>query len=325
MTAARTDAEAAMRDGGTPRSAAERRSGRKQRHQAKPASAKERATDRGPGADVDERLGEPATEPFTPLTPEEIADIEARVREHKQYWDSVYQKLRGDAQSCVRSMQFSPLFGKPAEWDDIVARSLDDYRSGRSLMDHLGADRLIDPALTGMLLAIRRGLIEEAGAVSMSDYVLIDMAVIAFANATRVQSVIGNTALVVESEMFCQPTLRAKWRKEYGSRPEDIRGLAVEDHVKQLRETLLPLAERFSRMAQEAVDGLRRQRREPSIEVERAPSISIRLLRPDNDERRAIPNEKPVDRSVSNQGDSPLDDPNLVNHVLSRRVADSPG
>jgi hypothetical protein len=66
-------------------------------------------------------------------------------------------QLRMDAQSCARSMRFSPLFGKPAEWDDVVARSLDDYRSGRSLMDHLGADRLIDPALTGTLLAIRRG------------------------------------------------------------------------------------------------------------------------------------------------------------------------
>ena len=74
-------------------------------------------------------------------------------------------------------------------------------------MDHLGADRLIDPALTGMLLGIRRGLIEEMGAVSMSDFVLIDMAVIGFASAMRVQSMIGNTALVLESEMFGQPTL----------------------------------------------------------------------------------------------------------------------
>ena len=52
-------------------------------------------------------------------------------------------------------------------------------------MAHLGADRLIDPPLTGMLLAIRRGLIEEMNAASMADYVLVDMAVIAFANAMR--------------------------------------------------------------------------------------------------------------------------------------------
>ncbi len=56
-------------------------------------------------------------------------------------------------------------------------RSLDDYRSGRSLMGHLGADRLIDPALTGMLLAIRRGLIDETNATSMTDFVLVDTVV----------------------------------------------------------------------------------------------------------------------------------------------------
>jgi hypothetical protein len=39
----------------------------------------------------------------------------------------------------------------------------------------------------------------------------MDMAVIAFANAMRIQSMIGNTALILESEMFCQPTLRARW------------------------------------------------------------------------------------------------------------------
>ena len=105
-------------------------------------------------------------------------------------------------------MRNSPLLGEPGEWADIVDRSLEDYRSGRSLMDHLGADRLIDPPLTGMLLAIRRGLIEEVNAASMADYALVDMAVIAFANAMRVQSIVGNTSLIIESEMFGQPTLR---------------------------------------------------------------------------------------------------------------------
>jgi hypothetical protein len=74
--------------------------------------------------------------------------------------------------------------------------------------------------------------------------------VIAFANTMRIQSMIGNTALILESEMFCQPTLRARWRKDYGYRPEDIRGLAIDDHVTRLRDDLLPLAERFHRMAE---------------------------------------------------------------------------
>jgi hypothetical protein len=56
-----------------------------------------------------------------------------------------------------------------------------------------------------------------------SELVLIDMAVLALAvNAMRCQSMIGNTALVLEAEIFGLPSLRAKWKKKYGARPEDI-------------------------------------------------------------------------------------------------------
>jgi hypothetical protein len=45
-----------------------------------------------------------------------------------------------------------------------------------------------------------------------------------------------------------QPTLRARWKHEYGGRPEDIRGLAADEHVTRLREALMPLVERFNRI-----------------------------------------------------------------------------
>jgi hypothetical protein len=114
------------------------------------------------------------------------------------------------------------------------------------------------------------------------------MAVIAFANAMRIQSIIGNTSLVIESEMFGQPTLRAKWKSEYGARPEDIRGVAVEDYVARLSERLLPLAKQFHQMASEAIDGLRRQRQMPAVEVERAVPREIRLVAAERSSSAAI-------------------------------------
>ena len=109
-------------------------------------------------------------------------------------------------------MYFSPQLDSPEEWEATVTKALEDYQSGRALMDQLGADRLLDAPTAGMLLAIRRGLIEETNAASASELVLIDMAVIDFANAMRLQAVVGNTALIIESEMFGQPTLRARWQ-----------------------------------------------------------------------------------------------------------------
>ena len=82
------------------------------------------------------------------------------------------------------------------------------------------------------------------------------MAVIDFANAMRLQSIVGNTALIIEAEMFGQPMLRAKWKKKYGGRPEDIAGLAVEEHVARLRDQILPLVERAQRLAREHLEAI---------------------------------------------------------------------
>ena len=163
-------------------------------------------------------------------------------------------------------------------FEEIALKSLADYRSGRALMDQLGADRLLTPAMTGMLLAIRRGLIEETGAATTSEMILIDMAVTAYADAMKIQSTIGNTCLVVEAELFGQPNLRTKWWKERGGRPEDIRGLAVDEHVTMLRDRLMPLIERFHRLAQHSIEALGRLRLAPSVQVEREGAIKIVLI-----------------------------------------------
>jgi hypothetical protein len=145
----------------------------------------------------------------------------------KDLLDQEYRRLRLDAQACQRSMSRSPRLQSPDAWEETVTKAADDYRSGLALIDQLGAFGLLDPAQTGMLLAIRRGLIEETNATSTDELVLIDMAVVAYANAMRLQAMIGNTALILESEMFGQPTLRAKWKSAYGGRAEEIQGLAV--------------------------------------------------------------------------------------------------
>jgi hypothetical protein len=96
----------------------------------------------------------------------------------------------------------------------------------------------------------------------------------------RLQSIIGNTALIIESEMFGQPTLRAKWKSAYGGGPEDIQGLAVEEHVMRLRDQLLPLVERAHRTAGENIEAIRRTTQVPAMRVERAESVNIRMVAP---------------------------------------------
>jgi hypothetical protein len=43
-----------------------------------------------------------------------------------------------------------------------------------------------------------------------------------------------------ESELLAQQSMRAKWKSTHGGRYETIQGLAVEDHLRVLRDRLVP-------------------------------------------------------------------------------------
>jgi hypothetical protein len=72
--------------------------------------------------------------------------------------------------------------------------------------------------------------------------------------------------------------LRAKWKKKHGARPEDICGLAVEEHVALLRDKLLPLVEKSHRITRESIEAINRMRQTPSLRVERSEAIGIVLI-----------------------------------------------
>jgi hypothetical protein len=126
------------------------------------------------------------------------------------------------------------------------------------------------------LLVIRRGLIEETGATSTSELALIDMAVCAYANAMRIQSIIGNTALLLEAELFGQASLQSRYENDHDDRSSDR--LSAEDHVAALRERLLPSVEKFHRVARESIEAVGRIRKAPAMRVERTEAISIVLI-----------------------------------------------
>jgi hypothetical protein len=226
---------------------------------------------------VDERLGESFGEPLPRLSEAERAEIEATVREHRERSNRLYEEFLRDAQPFARGTM-SPGAESLDKWESTVLCALEDFRSGRALLEQLGADRLIHPTTTATFLAMRRGLIEEFRATSASELALVDAAVIASANAARIEAMVGNTALLIESEMFGQQSMRAKWKKTHGSHHEQISGLAVDEHITMLRDRLMPLAERFHRMARESIEALGRMRQAPSLNVERAEAVQIVLM-----------------------------------------------
>ena len=112
------------------------------------------------------------TRPMTAAQLAAAAGIEDRVREHRKWLDQEYQRLRLDARTSGRSMSRSQRLQSPDEWEGVVLKAAEDYRSGMGLIDQLGAFGLLDPAMVRMLVAIRRGLFEETNASSARELVL---------------------------------------------------------------------------------------------------------------------------------------------------------
>jgi hypothetical protein len=84
---------------------------------------------------------------------------------------------------------------------------------------------------------------------------VIDLAVMAYANALRVQGWIGDLSLVIEHELFAEESLKVTLRQRYGAQFD---GFAVEEALQRLREQLLPLFERVNRQLLQNLQALQR-------------------------------------------------------------------
>ena len=83
---------------------------------------------------------------------------------------------------------------------------------------------------------------------------LIDLAVMTYYNALRVQAWIGDLALHIEHEFFCQEGPTAKLQQKWGYQVE---GLVVEESLQRLSEQLMPLFERANRQLIRNLQALR--------------------------------------------------------------------
>ena len=120
-----------------------------------------------------------------------------------------------------------------------------------------------------VLLVLRRRLIDEHGATTAAELMLIDVAVLSYYHTLRINGWIGNFALLIESEFFGTSGPSADFQDRYGRGSHRINGLSVERHVERIGEQLLPLLDRCNRMMLRNLKALKTLREGP------APSVSI--------------------------------------------------
>jgi hypothetical protein len=124
------------------------------------------------------------------------------------------------------------------------------------------------------LWQLRQGLLEEFGTTSPAMMMVVDLSVMAYYNALRVEGWIGDLALVIEQELFGEDALKVKLRHQYGAQ---FNGFAVEEHLHRLKEELLPLCERVNRQLLQNLQALQRGRpgSSPMVAIGQARNVNV--------------------------------------------------
>jgi hypothetical protein len=121
-----------------------------------------------------------------------------------------------------------------------------------------------------VLIGLRRRLIEEHGATTTAEVMIVDMAVLAYYHEMRITGWIGDFSQWLEAEFFRKGSLGVRTHEFGEGKPGvKVRGLRVEEIVERLAEKLMPLLDRSNRMMLRNLKALREYRRPPS------PSVSI--------------------------------------------------
>jgi hypothetical protein len=101
---------------------------------------------------------------------------------------------------------------------------------------------------------------------------------VAYQDFIRVEGWVGNLAIMIENEFFGVKGPSVKYQDRWGREGSTIRGLTAEQHLRRLREELLPLAERYGRTMCGALAMLETLRAIPSGEVERSQPIKVSVI-----------------------------------------------
>jgi hypothetical protein len=172
------------------------------------------------------------------------------------------------ARQCWRDV------GTVEAWQAACGDAAKRYECGRLLLERLGAEHVLDPQLMATLWQLRQGPLDEYGTDSPAMTMMIELAVMTYANALRVQGWIGDLTLVIAHELFAEDSLKVRLRQQYGPQFD---GFAVEEALRRLREQLLPVFERVNRQLLQNLQAMKRSQpgSSPMVAIGRAAQMNV--------------------------------------------------
>jgi hypothetical protein len=200
--------------------------------------------------EASDRYAEDEVDAHTEVTVPDEADLtlDERFAAWRAERGVAYEALRGQARAAFAAMRGWEAVETEEEWLALCERTGEEYASGRFLIERLGAERFLDPSLMATLWRLRQTMLADLGADTAHEHMLVDLAVMSYHHLLRINSWIGDLALVIEREFFGQPSPTVLHERAYGRRPQLGRDrLNVEDQLRRLGEQLLPRSARPSK------------------------------------------------------------------------------
>ena len=180
------------------------------------------------------------TEKKDPMAPYLAA--EERMKKKTQRPPSPREKIRHEAWSAMRfDASWSEVKTKK-DWDRVCLEAESDFHEGRFLLEHLGADRSLEPKATAVLLYMRQRLIAEYDVGSAAEFMVLDMALIAYYNTLKTQRLFGDAFMQIEREMFASNGLQEKAARNI------VIGYRIEDMMNRITDKLQILLDRANQM-----------------------------------------------------------------------------
>ncbi len=187
------------------------------------------------------------------MTPEEVERAEAGARLEADYaaWWAERQArglaLQNNSRQTWAAMEGWGAIHTQEDWARLCEETAEDWVSGRAIITMLGGERYITPERTALLLLLWRQFLASYAPEGPAEYMAVAMAVLSFAHFLRLNEFVGNLEMRLEDAFFDTKGLRAQFEQRY-RRGSEIRGLDVEDLVRQLGREVLPLLDRLNRM-----------------------------------------------------------------------------
>jgi len=82
------------------------------------------------------------------------------------------------------------------------------------LIEQLGAERYVEPSVVIAIQVIRENLIEDLDIRNAAEFMIMDMALIAYYNTLKAQRMLGDLAIQIERELFRGESLSANMKNQ---------------------------------------------------------------------------------------------------------------